>query len=64
VIEIRETSLESQVSQPEQMSKSQQKITPQTSTRATQISMLVDKAKTALGAQQYQQVKIKNFPKF
>jgi len=39
------------------MSKSQGKITPQTSTRANQISMLVTKAKNSLGAQQYEQVK-------
>ena len=40
------------------MSKSQQKTTPQTSTRANQVSMLVTKAKAALGTQQYEQVKI------
>jgi NIMA (never in mitosis gene a)-related kinase len=53
--EIRETTAESLVSQPEQLSKSQAKITPQSSTRANQVSMLITKAKTALGPQQYEQ---------
>ena len=55
ILEIRETTGESQVSQPEQMSKSKM-VTPQTSSRANQVNMLINKSKEALGAQQFEQV--------
>jgi len=51
--EIKETG-ESQYSQPEQMSKSKM-VTPQTSSRANQVTMLINKSKDALGSQQFDQ---------
>ena len=52
---MRETNYESSNSQPEQLSKSQ-KINTATSTRAAQITILKNRAKEALGAQQFEQV--------